>query len=213
MFTRSYVILPFLLTEDKLAELTASNTTLVSLFCPVKKKIESDRVIRCQTELALNESSASNEALVSQLESERVIRYQAELNLDEAKARARETESSLQAFRSEIDGLRVELEIVKDRHKVEMTEMMIQFGETEAMRRRETSTAATLNAFIKQEPNEAEARACETEGSLQAFHSEVDGLRMELEAEKDRRKVEIKKEPNAKNSPPSLSSHKRKKRK
>ena len=64
----------------------------------------------------------------------------------------------------------MELEAEKDRRKVEIEEMMIQFGEKESTRKREKLTAATLASNIK-------------------------------------------KEPNAKNYPPSLSSHKRKKRK
>ena len=63
----------------------------------------------------------------------------------------------------------MELEAEKDRRKVEIEEMMIQFGEKESTRKREKLTAATLASNIKKK--------------------------------------------NAKNSPPSLRSHKRKKRK
>ena len=61
-------------------------------------------------------------------------------------------EDDFKDFRSELDGLyketkelRIKLKSEKDRHKVEMEEMMTQFGETEFTCKLEGPTAVTLS--------------------------------------------------------------------
>jgi len=115
--------------DEKLAELSASNAVLVS------------------------QSEATN----SQLKSDRVIHRQA---LDETEVRFREIEGDFKDFRSELDGLyketkelRMKLKAEKDRHKVEMEEMMTKFVETEFTCKLEGPTAVTLNfSAAKKEP-------------------------------------------------------------
>jgi len=115
--------------DEKLAELSASNAVLVS------------------------QSEATN----SQLKSDRVIHRQA---LNETEVRFREMEGDFKDFRSELDGLyketkelRMKLKAEKDRHKVEMEEVMTQFGETKCKCKLEGPTAVTLSlSAAKKEP-------------------------------------------------------------
>merc|ERR1711957_1092498 len=98
-----------------------------------------------------------SEATNSQLKSDRVIHRQA---LDETEVRFREIEGDFKDFRSELDGLyketkelRMKLKAEKDRHKVEMEEMMTQFGETKCKCKLKGPTAVTLSlSAAKKDP-------------------------------------------------------------
>ena len=88
----------------------------------------------------------------------RVIHRQA---LNETDVRVREMEDDFKDFRSELDGLykdtkelRIKLKSEKDRHKVEMEEMMTQFGETKGKCKLKGPTAVTLSlsSAAKKEP-------------------------------------------------------------
>ena len=118
--------------DEKLAELSASNAVLVS------------------------QSEATN----SQLSSLEIILTETKEKLKCDRVRVLEIEGDFKDFRSELDGLyketkelRMKLKAEKDRHKVEMEEMMTQFGETEFTCKLEGPTAVTLSlSAAKKEP-------------------------------------------------------------
>merc|ERR1711957_488961 len=76
------------------------------------------------------------------------------------RVRVLEIEGGFKEFRSELDGLyketkelRMKLKAEKDRHKVEMEEMMTHFGETEFTCKLKRPTAVTLSlSAAKKEP-------------------------------------------------------------
>ena len=118
--------------DEKLAELSASNAVLVS------------------------QSEATN----SQLSSLEIILTETKEKLKCDRVRVREIEGGFKDFRSELDGLyketkelRMKLKAEKDRHKVEMEEVMTQFGETKCKCKLEGPTAVTLSlSAAKKEP-------------------------------------------------------------
>ena len=154
---RSCVILPFIVTDEKLAESSASIAVLVSQAEATDEK--------------LAESSASIVVLVSQVEAtkfqlsslkieltetkkklesvEKVIRRQGEIHaLDETEASTRDTEGVLETFRSlyeETKELRMELKVEKEKHRVELEQMMAQLEETKSMRTLGEPTVVTLS--------------------------------------------------------------------
>ena len=152
------MIVPFIVTDKKLAESSASIVVLVSQAEATDEK--------------LAESSASIVVLVSQAEAakfqlssfkieltetkkklksvEKVIRRQGENDaLDETEARARDTEGVSEIFRSlyeETKELRMELKVEKEKHEVELEQMMAQMEETKSMRTFGGPTAVTLSS-------------------------------------------------------------------
>ena len=118
--------------DEKLAELSASNAVLVS------------------------QSEATN----SQLSSLEIILTETKEKLKCDRVRVLEIEGGFKEFRSELDGLyketkelRMKLKAEKDRHKVEMEEMMTQFGETKCKCKLKGPTAVTLSlSAAKKEP-------------------------------------------------------------
>jgi len=139
--------------QEKLAESSSSNAALVSQFEAINPQLSS-------LEIALTEAK-------KKLESERVIRRQAELAQDEAEAKARETEGALEALHSELDSLheqtafqeeeteelRMEIEVEKERHKAEVEEMVTRLGETGSSRKWEEPTAVTVSSSaVEKEP-------------------------------------------------------------
>ena len=129
--------------DENFAELSASNAVLVSQSEATNSQLSSLEIILTETK--------------EKLKCDRVIHRQA---LDETEVRVREIEGDFKDFRSELDGLyketkelRMKLKAEKDRHKVEMEEMMTQFGETEFTCKLEGPTAVTLSlSAAKKEP-------------------------------------------------------------
>jgi len=115
--------------QEKLAESSAANSALIT-------QLESMNPQLSSLERALAETKARHE-------SESNLRRQSELNQDEAEARAREAEGSIEALKTECDEVheqlafreeeveetRLELEVEKERHNVEMEEMANQVAE------------------------------------------------------------------------------------
>ena len=158
----SFVIIPFIVIDDKLSKSSASNAVLVSQ-CEVtksqlssleiahtetKNKLEYERVIHRQERVIHRQ-----ERLIHR--QERVIHRQA---LDEAEAKSRETEGTkrklearareiegvLEVFRIEINGLhegtKESRKVEKDRHMVEMEEM----EEADSARKLKVASAGTI---------------------------------------------------------------------
>ena len=128
------------MTDEKLAESTASIAVLVS-------QSESTNSQLSFLEIALAENK-------EKLEFERLIRRQEELSaLEEVESRARDTEGVLEAFRSELDRLneetkelRMELKVEKEKHKVEIKQMMTQLEETKSVPNLVRPTAVILSS-------------------------------------------------------------------
>ena len=69
--------------------------------------------------------------------------------MDETEASARDTEGVLETFRSlyeETKELRTELKVEKEKHRVELEQMMAQMKETKSMRTLGGPTAVTLSS-------------------------------------------------------------------
>jgi len=119
-------------TDEKLAESSASIVVLESQSEATNSQLSS-------LQIALTESNKRFESV------ERVIRRQGELvALNKVEARA---------FRSELDGLhedtkelRMELKVEKEKHKVEIEQLMTQLEETKSMRTLGESTVVTLHS-------------------------------------------------------------------
>ena len=135
----SIYLVPFILTDEKLAESSSSIVVLESQSEATNSQLSS-------LQIALTESNKKFESV------ERVIRRQGELlALNETEARA---------FRSELDGLhedtkqlRMELKVEKEKHKVEIEQLMTQLEETKSMRTLGEPTAVTLHwSDVKNEP-------------------------------------------------------------
>ena len=128
------------MTDEKLAESSASIAVLVS-------QSESTNSQLSFLEIALAENK-------EKLEFERLIRRQEELSaLEEVESRARDTEGVLEAFRSELDRLneetkelRMELKVEKEKHKVEIKQMMTQLEETKSVPNLVRPTAVILSS-------------------------------------------------------------------
>lgn len=115
--------------QEKLAESSAANAALIS-------QLESLNPQLSALEKALSDSK-------SKLDNESATRRESELAQDEAEARAREAEASLDklqveneevheqlAFREEeVEEMRLELEVEKERHSVEMEELAAQLAD------------------------------------------------------------------------------------
>ena len=131
----SFIIIPFIVIDDKLSKASASIAVLVSQSEATNSQLSSSEIAHAETK--------------KMLESERVIHRQV---LDEAEAKARETEGTkrkleararemegvLEVVRSELNGLHEgtkELrKVEKDKHMVEMVEME-EMEETESARK------------------------------------------------------------------------------
>ena len=128
------------MTDEKLAESSASIAVLVS-------QSESTNSQLSFLEIALAENK-------EKLEFERLIRRQEELSaLEEVESKARHTEGVLEAFRSELDRLneetkelRMELKVEKEKHKVEIKQMMTQLEETKSVPNLVRPTAVILSS-------------------------------------------------------------------
>ena len=146
----SFVIIPFIVIDDKLSKSSASNAVLVSQSEATKSQLSSLEIAHTETK--------------KRLESERVIHRQA---LDEAEAkareiegikrkleaRAREIEGVLEVVRSDLNGLHEgtkELwKVKKVRYMVEMEEM----EETESVPKLKGASAVTLClSAVEKEP-------------------------------------------------------------
>ena len=128
------------MTDEKLAESSASIAVLVS-------QSEATNSQLSFLEIALAENK-------EKLEFERLIRRQEELvALEEVESRARDTEGVLETFRSELDRLneetkelRMELKAEKEKHKVEIKQMMTQLKETKSVPNLVRPTAVILSS-------------------------------------------------------------------
>ena len=128
------------MTDEKLAESSASIAVLVS-------QSEATNSQLSFLEIALAENK-------EKLEFERLIRRQEELSaLEEVESKARHTEGVLEAFRSELDRLneetkelRMELKVEKEKHKVEIKQMMTQLEETKSVPNLVRPTAVILSS-------------------------------------------------------------------
>jgi len=115
--------------QEKLAESSAANSALISQLESLNPQLSS-------LERGLAEAKSKHDA-------ESNLRRQAELAQDEAEARAREAEGPLETLKTECDEVheqlafreeeveetRLELEVEKERHNVEMEEMANQLAE------------------------------------------------------------------------------------
>jgi len=123
--------------DEKLADSSASIVVLVSQSKATNSQLSS-------LETALTETNKNLKSV------EKVILRQGELlALDETEARARDTEGCLETFRSlyeETKELRMELKVEKEKHKVEMEQMITQLEETKAMCALGGPTAVTLRS-------------------------------------------------------------------
>eukprot|EP00557_Chaetoceros_sp_GSL56_P006891 CAMPEP_0176496492 /NCGR_PEP_ID=MMETSP0200_2-20121128/11222_1 /TAXON_ID=947934 /ORGANISM="Chaetoceros sp., Strain GSL56" /LENGTH=1362 /DNA_ID=CAMNT_0017894447 /DNA_START=499 /DNA_END=4587 /DNA_ORIENTATION=+ len=115
--------------QEKLAESSAANAALISQLESLNPQLSS-------LEKALSDTKAK-------LETESSLRRDTELELEEAQARARESEGTIEklkaeneeiheqlAFREEeLEELRLELEVEKERHSVELEELAAQLAQ------------------------------------------------------------------------------------
>jgi len=120
--------------QEKLSESSGANAALIA-------QLESLNPQLSQLERALSETK-------TKLESESTARRQAELAQDEAEARAREAEGTLEKLRAEndqvheqlafreeeVEEMRLELEVEKERHTVEHEELAAQLTEARKSR-------------------------------------------------------------------------------
>ena len=177
-FMGSFVIISFIVIDDKLSKSSASNAVLVSQSEATKSQLSSLEIAHKSLEIAHKENKIKleyervihrQERVIHRQErvihrQERVIHRQA---LDEAEAKARETEGTkrklearapeiegvLEVFRSEINGLHEgtkELrKVEKDMHMVEMEEM----EEADSARKLEVASAGTIClSAVEKEP-------------------------------------------------------------
>ena len=123
--------------DEKLAESSASIVVLVSQSKATNSQLSS-------LETAITETNKNLKSV------EKVILRQGELlALDETEAKARDTEGCLETFRSlyeETKELRMELKVEKEKHEVELEQMMAQMEETKSMRTFGGPTAVTLSS-------------------------------------------------------------------
>merc|ERR1719223_2596523 len=115
--------------QEKLAESSSANAALIGQLESLNPQLSS-------LETNLSETKKKHDA-------ESALRRQSELAQDEAEARAREAEASLEALRSEnddvheqsafreeeVEEMRLELEVEKERHTVELEELATQLAE------------------------------------------------------------------------------------
>ena len=153
-FMGSFVIIPFIVIDDKLSKSSASNAVLVSqseatksqlssleiAHTETKKRLESERVIHRQERVIHRQ--ALDEAEVKCRETEGTKR--------KLEARAREIEGVLEVFRSELNGLH---EGTKELRKVAKNRHMEEMEETESAPKLKGASAVTLClSAVEKEP-------------------------------------------------------------
>jgi len=163
--------------QEKLAESSAANAALISNLESINPQLSS-------LERALAESKAKQEA-------ESKLRRQAELTQDEAEARAREAEGSLEALRTECDEvheqlafreeeveeMRLELEVEKERHNVEMEELATQLAETNKKNLSNGDASANETSAAVEEKNDSSKKKKDENASVS--HSIMSGMTIE----------------------------------